>query len=467
MALSSWADYFRIEIDNTNVDSVLTDFPVYLNLSTTSGTTSADVSDIFTDLGANSLKTAVFTDDETTECYVEIERWDNAGNKAELWVRVPSVSNSAKTVLYFAYDNGQSDNTTYVGVIGSTPGQTVWDANFVAVYHMNQDPDGDPTDAIKDSTTNANHGTPNGAMTTADLVDGQIGKGIDFEGADDRLDFGQEWGPLFDAAPAMTIEASIKNDTLPTTGTYRAIVNSNIETTSIGWGLGLIDISDTDYMRIAGRSVVTDTFQSATATFSTTGAFKNVAGVNDFANDKQYGYIEGAEVINTAATFDNTSYTSGSLTLNDIVGSDPAETGSFFDGTIDEVRLSKIRRTAAWLKATHYSNNDNIMTWDYFAAIGVIPGVGSVAATANFEWSATGSISGVASLSGTATRTLFGTGSVTATGSLAATATVTSIYDLVQYTVYINQGWYATGYIDQVLSLSRYVDQEKTFILEK
>ena len=52
---------------------------------------------------------------------------------------------------------------------------------------MSQDPNGDAADAIKDSTSNANDGIPVGSMTTADLVAGKVGKGIDFDGSDDYI----------------------------------------------------------------------------------------------------------------------------------------------------------------------------------------------------------------------------------------------------------------------------------------
>ncbi len=52
MSLSSWNknNIFKFSIDNEHVDEILTDFPVLLNLSSTSGKNNFDCSDVFTEL---------------------------------------------------------------------------------------------------------------------------------------------------------------------------------------------------------------------------------------------------------------------------------------------------------------------------------------------------------------------------------------------------------------------------------
>jgi hypothetical protein len=109
--------------------------------------------------------------------------------KITLWVSRSDwiISSSEDTILFLYYDSTQDDNTTYVGDPGDTAAQNVWNSNFVARYGMAQDPSGG-TDCIIDSTANANHGTPYGSMTSDDLVDGEIGKAIDFDGIDDVIE---------------------------------------------------------------------------------------------------------------------------------------------------------------------------------------------------------------------------------------------------------------------------------------
>ena len=82
-----------ITIDPSKINETLSNFPILIHLSTASGTGDVDVSAIFDELtdDANRKKIAVTTDDGTTECYVEIERWDDANEEAWLWASIPSI----------------------------------------------------------------------------------------------------------------------------------------------------------------------------------------------------------------------------------------------------------------------------------------------------------------------------------------------------------------------------------------
>ncbi|MFQ5867830.1 MAG: DUF2341 domain-containing protein, partial [bacterium] len=161
--LSGWGKRVKITTDNTDIDSALSNFPVLIYLSSASGRDSPkdDVTFVFDEVGSNSKKIAVTTSDGTTQCYVEIEKWDSVSEKAWLWVKVPSISSTADTDLYLYYDNTQADNTAYVGDKESTPAMDVWSNNFGGVWHLDEDPTATPTDwgktAIATYSTTSNH----------------------------------------------------------------------------------------------------------------------------------------------------------------------------------------------------------------------------------------------------------------------------------------------------------------------
>lgn len=198
MALSGWnsSQKFACTIDTGDVPSTQTDFPVLLNIAASAGKSDFDLSDIFAKLGSNSLKIAVEDGDTGNQCCVEIERWDNGDNSAQLWVKVPSVSSSADTVLNFYYDETQADNSTYVGIIGSTPGIAVWSNSYARVYHLSQTPSG--SGSIKDSLTTTNGTSVN--MDSSDLVAAHVGKGLEFNGTDEHVTFA--FGSNFTTATA-------------------------------------------------------------------------------------------------------------------------------------------------------------------------------------------------------------------------------------------------------------------------
>jgi len=330
--LSGWAKRIEITISNTNVDSTLTNFPVLLYLSASSGTGSDDVSCIFDELtqDANRKKIAVTTSDGETQCYVEIERWDDTNEKAWLWVKVPSVSNSAETVLYLYYDSSQSDNTTYVGDTGDSPAQSVWDSNFTLVWHMGQDPSGG-SECILDSTSNGNNGTPAGAMTSGDLVDGQIGKCIEFDGSDDEIN----------------MKTMISDSTMTMEILYYC---TDYGTWTMFCGK---DGSTTDFFGFYPASTIRVRADNTDADVSealATNAWINLAASLDGSNATimEDGVSKGTPAL-SAKVFDI-----------DTLGYGFTTTDYHLTGKVCEFRLSDIARGADWLKATHYSNNDGI-----------------------------------------------------------------------------------------------------------
>ena len=131
--LAGWAKRVKITIDNTDIDAALANFPVLLYISAVSGRDPDDVTFIFDEVGANYLKIAVTEDDGTTECYVEVEKWDNGNEKAWLWTKVPAIASGADTDIYLYFDNAHADNAAHVGVTNSVVAENVWDANFLIV----------------------------------------------------------------------------------------------------------------------------------------------------------------------------------------------------------------------------------------------------------------------------------------------------------------------------------------------
>ena len=344
--LSSFNKRIKLTVDNTNVDGTLSNFPVLVKLSDSSGISSTNVTDVFTELGsdANRKKIAVTTSDEVTQCYVEIERFDYSNSVAELWVKVPTVVSGTTTDLYLYYDSDQDDNTVYIGNTGDTPAQSVWDSNFKLVMHMAQDPNGDVADAIKDSTSNTNHGTPAGSMATDDLVDGKVGKGINFDG-NDYIDLLNQMQLVPDNA-----DFTLESTALLLTGSTFFGGGGN---TGDNWSISLR--RNMYYYIVSGSlvSVDIDNVDSVWAYFTT------LRTGNDFE-----GYVDGI--------YDTKSTQAGVLRggTNNFV--DRMLIGArwtngvadhFVTGTIDEVRISNIARSADWIKATYYSNWDELISF--------------------------------------------------------------------------------------------------------
>jgi len=345
--LSGWNKRVKITLSNTNVDDTLSNFPVLVYLSTSSGTGSTDVSCIFDELtsDANRFKIAVTTSDGETECYVEIERWDDANEKAWLWVKVPSVVASAVTELYIYYDSAHADNTAKVGDIGSTPGHNVWDANFKAVYHMRDA----TTSTIKDSTSGSHDGTKVGANEPIEAT-GKVDKGQDFDGDNDKITVADHAD--FDFSGAFTLEAIVKPNSNLVQHRY---VYRYDPTSTDGYFTG-------GYYTLTPYKHCFGVYVGGESKF----VFSNEA--IDTANYVHIGCTRDASG-NMTMILDGASQSDTDVLSGAIDSSDPLYLGidrvgaHTLDGILDEIRVSNTNRSAAWLKATKHSLWDNIASY--------------------------------------------------------------------------------------------------------
>jgi len=318
--LSGWAKRVKLTIDQNDVDDALSNFPILVYLSTSSGHNSNDVSFVFDELtqDANRKKIAVTTSDGETECYVEIEKWDDANEQAWLWVKVPSVASSADTDLYLYYDADHADNDAYVGDPNSTPAESVWDTNFKFVSHMQDDPD---TSHIRDSTGNNNDGSKKAANVPNEVA-GKIADAQDFSGYlvnEDYIDVS-----IVSASGAHSVAMWVYRDTASNHYIFDARLDS---------GIGYCYQPAAGVLTPSSGTVYADGV--ATTTLGT-GAWHYVV-VNNITLDLK-------STMRLALRF----VPSGDYCL---------------DGKEDEVRISNTARTVAWIKASYESERDDLLDW--------------------------------------------------------------------------------------------------------
>jgi len=332
--LNGWVKRVKINIDNGDIDGTLSNFPILIHLSTSSGHSSDDVSFVFDELqnDANRKKIAVTTSDGLTQCYVEIEKWDDANEEAWLWVKIPSVSSSINTDLYLYYDKNKADNTTYVGDTNSTPAENVWDDNFVFVSHMRDDPD---TSSIRDSTQYNNDGTKSGAGEPA-TTGGLIADAQDFD-VDDYVSLGTP-SNLDLTTKNYTIESLIYAETQ--TAAWPVIYIDGAWRLSFGIGVD----SNTDKLEVW----IDDT----TAYASTSDVSFNQWSYVTLKYDGDYKFFQ--EGVSDGATTGD-AYT---IAAEKRIGDD---LDANFLGNIDEIRISDIARSDAWIKASNESIKDHLL----------------------------------------------------------------------------------------------------------
>jgi hypothetical protein len=170
---SAWQHRFSVTIDHNQVDADLTNFELLITETNLPaefwGNVKTDGSDIVVTAG-----------DGTTKLDRDLIELDTSGQTMVLRTRVPLLSSTTSTELFVYYGNDAASETNATSTYSS---------EIAAFYPLHDDPSGG-ADSIADRTVNALHGTPNGTMTSGDVVAGQIGHGMDFDGIDDFIDLG-------------------------------------------------------------------------------------------------------------------------------------------------------------------------------------------------------------------------------------------------------------------------------------
>jgi len=347
--LSGWGKRVKITIGSNDIDSDLSDFPVLVYLSNSSGRNNDDLTFIFDEVGSNGKKIAVTKSDGTTQCYVEIEKWDNASEQAWLWVKVPNLSNITDTILYLYYDVDHPDNTDYVGDTDSTPAENVWDNNYVGVWHLKENPNG-TAPQIKDSTLNDNDGTSNGSMNISDQVSGKIDGSLDFDNYDDYINVGDvnsdDW-------TAITVEGWIYHRD---TGDDRVVCKS-VGTAIADHTFSLGVPTDTIRVRLGTDGLGGGTTSHDTSGFITPNTWTHVAFSWNSADATLRFYGDGQSRGSASKDGDTIKNSSQVVCIANV----DTVNDRYFNGIIDEVRISNTTRSPAWVKASYESGRDDLL----------------------------------------------------------------------------------------------------------
>lgn len=324
----TWAKRARLVVPAAKASSDLMGFPLLVDVShgEFAARAQSDGDDfVFT------------TSDGVIRLAYETESYDALSGRLIAWVALPGLPAQSETVLYLYFGNASCSAQQF-------PTQ-VWDGDYVSVWHWREPAvDGASSVTHVDSTANGHDGTQGGNQAQP----GKIGTGQRFSGGD-RVDVLDPAGFVLGNASA-TLSVWVR-----TTSTADMMVFVKgpdnhlagdklfgLNHTAKKWGH---DEGWTGYLN--GAPDVTDDAWHHLAWTQE----KDVSG----ANEQWRIYVDGAETGST--TFE---------TKDDPVGATvrigAGLSGSYFsnplDATIDELRVSRSARSAAWLEACWSNQND-------------------------------------------------------------------------------------------------------------
>jgi hypothetical protein len=318
------------------VDADATNFPLLVEISDTDLNLDArpDGSDIF------------FTGaDGTTKLDHEIESY-SAGDLIA-WVRVPSLSSIADTVVYMYYGNSSPPpNQDAAGV---------WDVNYVMVQHLNE--------------TSGTHFDATGYLNDSNLVvitnqdaAGSIDGADSFNGATDYVRVPDAPSLQFGEG-SLTAEAWINPQSITDSGGARIINNrgTGVGGSYAGWQFKIRN--DAGSWRFSDTGIDDAVLPYEPYEGTTTYAYNqwyHVVMVYVADTELRFyvnGQLDGTLAQSASGSISNALPTVIGASIVD-GGIENADNKQFFNGIIDEVRVSNEVRSAEWIQ-TSFTNQNN------------------------------------------------------------------------------------------------------------
>jgi hypothetical protein len=273
----------------------------------------------------------IFTSDSagTTKIPWEIESYDSTNGLLTVWVQVATISSTVDTVFYCFF--GDASVTTAQNT-GSYAPTAVWDTNYKGVWHL---PDGSSL-SLSDSTglnTATNHSV--GATT------GKIAGGGSFSaGSSQYIDA----GGTVSTASSITVEAWMFPSA---TATYERVLSNLTGSTYNGFELYHGDGSNSSLSWQVGNSGTLGLVRTTSSTFATA-TWHHVVGT--ITGTTMLLYVDG---VLPAQTQSPVGSGIGATTSNLHIGRWSGGATSYFDGLIDEVRVSNVVRPPSWVTSSY------------------------------------------------------------------------------------------------------------------
>ncbi len=317
--LSKWSYRRNITIDHTLVESNLTDFTVLVNLS----------NDANLSAHADSTGDDIIFTDGTTVYDFEFEYWDNSTGTLVAWVQLPFVSSTVDTVFYMYYGYNEEPM-----IASQQNPEDTWDLDYTKVFHLTE---------LNDSTSNGYDMTNHGATQ----VSGIVNNASFFDGINDYM----ANHAVHPKTANFTLECFVSlnaHDFLQ--APYAGVVFQSDGNNAFG-----LSSNYADNGMMSGR--VSSGSASQTVSFETVDEVNYPSGFHYcvYRGDSSDLYYQRDMSFSTSQT--QTVQNTGSPLCDFSIGrwGDYTASASYFNGTVDEVRVSDVYRNNSWVNATYNS----------------------------------------------------------------------------------------------------------------
>ena len=331
---NNWSFRRTLSFDNSAQSENLTDVPVLVALDA-SRIDYAQTQDNGEDLR--------FVDGDGTVLAHEIEEWNEAGT-SYVWVKVQQIDGASDTDFIHMY----------YGNAGAADGQdavNVWNADHQAVWHLNETSGNNTDSTVNGDDINTFFGGVDQNAT------GQIGGANDLDGTDDymsRSGGGTNLGITGD----VTLEAWVYMENLPAADWAAIIEFAGSGDTEAENNLYSMAVHADGEVAFGHESGAGNDHFFDTGVILNAGQWYHVTSVRDVSAKDWTLYIDGAQA-GPALGYAQNATGGGGSDVN--AGWDQG----YFDGIVDEIRISSTERSADWVAAQHASGRDTLITYGY------------------------------------------------------------------------------------------------------
>ncbi len=272
----------------------------------------------------------IFTDEAYGKLDHQIEYYNGTTGDLTAWVRIPVLSASANTVIKVLYGNPAITSSQSVA--------SVWDSHYRGVWHLNGTPLGDATGFDYTGTPYNNPTYTAGAITNA----------MTLNGSNQYMQVNN--APHLNFTGNITVSAWIR---LNATGRDQKIAGNQVGSSGGGYKFGIYTNNKLEFEVRNSSGTPTLNRDVAGGTVLTTNNWYYVAGVSSDVIDSIMTYVNG---VRERPFKKNGTLAPGSNTM--VSGKEPFENNYYFNGRIDELRISDNVRSGGWLR-TEYNNQSS------------------------------------------------------------------------------------------------------------
>ena len=348
---SNWAYRVQVTVLHAKVTADQSTFPVFLDLSLLPANfhTNCNQTD------ARDIR--ITTSDGVTEVPREIVYYTAASDTGEVHFKGDLLT-ASDVVFYVYYGNPSASDYATNATFGA---QNVWNSNYVLVHHG-----GSPSSiGLTDSTANANN-ISNSGLTAGT---GQLGGAIVGNGTNESGSIADQASQKSLTALSVELWTKVTSFSPNTDGVMWVTKNvSNSSATDPYQAFVFFtDATGVVYFRVTNGvtagSYAAQTVQSAAGYF-TTGTWTYMAATYDATTLRLYknGTVNGTTV--TASGINTGTTVTTAMTIGNF---GPAGFNYFLNGSMDEIRMSKVARSGTWI-STQYNNQSSASTFFSVAA---------------------------------------------------------------------------------------------------